>query len=92
MADYRYSIVKHHGIDCVHVVIDGEELTQTNIPLDNILASAMKAGYTSPLLNEISQIADQALKSAQAGRVVDRMDRLEDALKAIIKLCKGKSK
>jgi hypothetical protein len=52
MGDYRYSIVRHHGIPCLHVVIDdgreGTDLPQTNIPLEDILMSAYEAGYQPP--------------------------------------------
>lgn len=39
MADYRLAIVKHHDIPCLHVLIDGPELTETHIPIDDIQAA-----------------------------------------------------
>lgn len=46
MSDYRFQIVQKHGLLCLHVMIDhaeidknGEEIIQTYIPLDDILAS-----------------------------------------------------
>ena len=43
MSDYRFSLVKYNGIDCVHVLIDAEPLAETHIPLDDILDAAVAA-------------------------------------------------
>ena len=39
MSDYRYQITKHNDIACLHVLIDGNEMVQTYIPIDDIQAS-----------------------------------------------------
>jgi hypothetical protein len=36
MSDYRFCIVKHNEIDCLHVMIDAEEIAQTYIPIEDI--------------------------------------------------------
>lgn len=39
MSDYRYSIIDHHGILCLHVMIDAEPIAETHIPLSDIFES-----------------------------------------------------
>ncbi len=43
MSDYRFQVVEHNGIPCLHVMIDhaeqdsnGEEIIHTYIPIDDI--------------------------------------------------------
>lgn len=37
MSDYRYQIVEHNGIECLHVMIETQdEIAHTYIPLDSI--------------------------------------------------------
>ncbi len=43
MSDYRYALGKHQGIDCLHVLIDGDD-GQMHIPLEDILAKAAEQG------------------------------------------------
>lgn len=49
MSDYRYQMVEHNGIACLHVMIDGAEqfdgFVQTYIPLDDIARSAYEQGF-----------------------------------------------
>src|SRR5260221_5628359 len=51
MSDYRYQVVEHNGIVCLHVMIDGAEqfdgFVQTYIPLDEIVRDAAWQGYTN---------------------------------------------
>jgi hypothetical protein len=53
VSDYRYQLVTHNGIDCVHVMIEVTEDTydhdiqETHIPLDDILESATRQGFLS---------------------------------------------
>lgn len=39
MSDFRYTIVSHHGMDCLHVLIDAEPMAGAHIPMSDILAS-----------------------------------------------------
>jgi hypothetical protein len=49
VSDYRYQLVKHNGIDCLHVMTEIEPvndgITHAYIPLDDILESAIAQGY-----------------------------------------------
>jgi hypothetical protein len=48
MSDYRFQIVKHNEIDCLHVMIDAEEIAHTYIPIDDIqeaIKNMKKPGY-----------------------------------------------
>jgi len=65
MADYRYQIVEHNGIPCLHVLLDDvmvnadgfEEIMQTYIPLDDIMFSALSQGYvmSEELLHKLAE-------------------------------------
>lgn len=41
MSDYRYSLAEHNGINCLHVLIDGED-GEAHIPVVDILKSLQK--------------------------------------------------
>lgn len=41
MSNYRFSIDEHHGVPCLHVLIDTEPIAETYIPLDDITRLAM---------------------------------------------------
>ena len=56
MSDYRFQVVEHNGILCLHVLIDhaeldknGEEIIHTHIPLDDIQAAIAKS-YTQMII------------------------------------------
>ncbi len=44
MSDYRFQVTKHNDIDCLRIMIDGEEIAETHIPLDDILTSMCREG------------------------------------------------
>ncbi len=44
MSDYRFQIVRVHDIDCLHVMIDGEEIAHAHIPLDAIQTAMHRYG------------------------------------------------
>lgn len=70
MSDYRYQIVEHKGITCLHVMIDGDEIATTHIPLDDVLRSALEQGWKPPRieLGEGTRHSDTCVPSAPLTR------------------------
>ncbi len=66
MSDCRYALGKHQDVDCLHVLIDGND-GQTHIPIDDLLASAVKQGFVSN--KEIEQQIEQLLLRLLAPRL-----------------------
>jgi hypothetical protein len=74
MSDYRFQVVEHNGIPCLHVMIDhveidenGEEIIHTHIPLDDILEAAVAQGSLHFLSHdttafEISPLTGQVIR------------------------------
>lgn len=55
MSDYRYQIVTHNGIECLHVMIDVEPVAETHIPLDDI-QEAMAKTYTQMVIESTKRL------------------------------------
>lgn len=74
MSDYRFQVVEHNAIPCLHVMIDGAEqfdgFVQTYIPLDDIQKAIAKS-YTQMIIEsfarffEISPLTGQVIQSVQ---------------------------
>jgi hypothetical protein len=67
MSDYRFQVVKHNDIACLHVMIDGAEqfdgFVQAYIPLDEIMRDAAWRG--------------QSIATVGLGQLARRLDALE---------------
>ena len=52
MSDYRFQLIEHNGIPCLHVMIDAEPMAETHIPLYDIQAA---------LHRPVQELLEQAL-------------------------------
>jgi hypothetical protein len=88
MSDYRYNIVKHNGVDYLHVMIDCacDTITQTNIPLDNIQGSVTRA-VNQELAQSVIAIAEKSLLDTTATETYWG-DIITNGIEDIINLCK----
>jgi len=69
MSDYRFSTGDHHGIACLHVLIDGDAIAETHIPIDDILKSAKLKGrgvlrVSAVVMAELDSSSTDALRKA----------------------------
>ncbi len=49
MTDYRFDITEHNGINCLYVMIDGDEIIDTHIPLGDIQKAVHLKGLAPSL-------------------------------------------
>lgn len=58
MSDYRFQIVEHNGIPCLHVMIDAEPIAETHIPLDDI-QEAMGKSYAQMVIESTKRLLEE---------------------------------
>lgn len=59
MSDYRFQITVHNTIPCLHVMIDGEPMAQTYIPLEDIQHAICLAEQRAEHMKKLSTTLKQ---------------------------------
>lgn len=60
MSDYRFQVVSHNGIDCLHVMTEAQDdIAHAYIPLDMIQRSAMEYAQKKHVEIELSPAAKE---------------------------------
>lgn len=61
MSDYRFQIVEHNDIPCLHVMIDAEPIAETYIPLDDI-QEAMGKSYAQMIIESTKRLLEEQVE------------------------------